>query len=32
MGSWKGELGLLAECKDKQGHSIPSNLIVKNYK
>jgi hexosaminidase len=27
MGSWSGELGLLAECKDAQGHTIPSNLI-----
>ncbi|KAI6243964.1 Beta-hexosaminidase [Aphelenchoides fujianensis] len=27
MGAWKGELGLLAECRDGQGHVIPSNII-----
>ncbi|KAI6205588.1 hypothetical protein M3Y94_00809200 [Aphelenchoides besseyi] len=27
MGSWRGELGLLAECRDATGHIIPSNII-----
>lgn len=27
MGAWKGELGLLAECRDHTGHIIPSNII-----
>lgn len=27
MGSWKGELGLLAECRDEQGRIVPSNII-----
>lgn len=27
MGSWKGELGLLAECRDLQGQLVPSNII-----
>ncbi|KAI6191492.1 Beta-N-acetylhexosaminidase [Aphelenchoides bicaudatus] len=31
MGSWKGQLGLLAECKDQMGHVVPSNLIDPSF-
>ncbi|CAD5228340.1 unnamed protein product [Bursaphelenchus okinawaensis] len=27
MASWKGELGLLTECHDTNGHSVMSNII-----